>query len=114
MTGSHPKVKIENGKKVYGPYKGSEQNGGRPVEVIAKKVGKRTVTETQNAARHIYEEKSGNTLPKNVDVDHKNNKGRKGGPKNDTMSNLDPLSHGANVAKENKVRTGTKHKKASK
>ena len=114
MTGKNPKVKVVDGKKEYGPYEGSKQNGGRPVTISTKKVGKRTVATTENSARQLYEDKTGKKLPKNVDVDHKNNKGRKGGPANDNMKNLDPLSHGANVAKENVVRTGTKHKKAVK
>ena len=112
MTGKNPKVKVVDGKKEYGPYKGSEQNGGRPVKITTKKVGKRTVATTENSARRLYEDKTGKKLPKGTDVDHKDNKGRAG--TDDKMSNLDPLSHGANVAKENKVRTGTKHKKAVK
>ena len=114
MTGKHPKVKVlPNGEKEYGPYKGSKDNGGRPITVTTKKTagGKRVAT-TENSARKLYEDKTGKKLPKNVDVDHKDNKGRAG--TNDKMSNLDPLTHGANVAKENKVRTGTKHKKAKK
>ena len=91
-------------EKVYGPYKGSKANGGRPIVVIKKKVDGKEVTTSENAARALYEKKTGKKLAKNIDVDHKNNKGRKGGPKNDRMSNLDPLTHGANVAKENKVR----------
>lgn len=90
-------------EKVYGPYKGSDANGGRPIVVIKKKVKGKIVSTTENAARALYEKKTGKKLPKNVDVDHKNNKGRVGG-KNDVMSNLDPLAHGKNVAKENKVR----------
>lgn len=91
-------------EKVYGPYKGSKANGGRPIVVIKKKVDGKTVTTSENAARKLYEDKTGKKLPKNIDVDHKNNKGRVGGKKNDKMSNLDPLAHGKNVAKENKVR----------
>ena len=91
-------------EKVYGPYKGSKANGGRPIVVIKKKVDGKTVTTSENAARALYEKKTGKKLPKNVDVDHKDNKGRIGGKKHDKMSNLDPLSHGKNVAKENKVR----------
>ena len=89
-------------EKVYGPYMGSKANGGRPIVVIKKKVNGKTVTTSENAARALYEKKTGKKLPKNIDVDHKDNKGRAG--TNDKMSNLDPLSHGKNVAKENKVR----------
>jgi len=91
-------------EKVYGPYKGSKANGGRPIVVIKKKVNGKEVTTSENSARALYEKKTGKKLPKNIDVDHLNNKGRKGGPKNDKMSNLDPLTHAQNVAKENKVR----------
>jgi hypothetical protein len=91
-------------EKVYGPYKGSKANGGRPIVVIKKKVAGKIVTTSENAARALYEKATGKKLAKNVDVDHKDNKGRVGGPKHDKMSNLDPLSHGKNVAKENKVR----------
>lgn len=97
--------------KEYGPYKGSKANGGRPIVVIKKtdKNGKVTTT-SENAARAVFEKATGKKLAKNVDVDHKNNKGRVGGKANDKMSNLDALTHGANVAKENKVR-GKKGKK---
>jgi len=90
--------------KEYGPYKGSKANGGRPIIVIKKKVNGKIVTTSTNAARALFEKATGKKLGKNVDVDHKNNKGRVGGKKNDKMSNLDALSHGKNVAKENKVR----------
>jgi hypothetical protein len=110
MTGKNPKVKVlPNGEKEYGPYKGSAQNGGRPVTVTTKKTasGKRVAT-TENSARKLYEDKTGKKLPKGIDVDHKDNKGRAG--TNDKMSNLDPLTHAQNVAKENKVRAGKKKK----
>jgi len=88
--------------KVYGPYKGSKANGGRPIMVIKKKVGGKIVTTSTNAARAIYEKATGKKLSKKVDVDHKDNKGRAG--TNDKMSNLSALSHKKNVGKENKRR----------
>jgi hypothetical protein len=88
--------------KVYGPYKGSKANGGRPIMVIKKKVGGKIVTTSTNAARAIYEKATGKKLSKKVDVDHKDNKGRAG--TNDKISNLSALSHKKNVAKENKRR----------
>lgn len=88
--------------KVYGPYKGSKANGGRPIMVIKKKVGGKIVTTSTNAARAIYEKATGKKLSKKVDVDHKDNKGRAG--TNDRISNLSALSHKKNVAKENKRR----------
>lgn len=71
-------------------------------------VNGKTKTTSTDAARAVFEKATGKTLPKNVDVDHKNNKGRVGGKKNDKMSNLDAMSHGKNVAKENKVRAKKK------
>ena len=91
-------------EKVYGPYKGSKANGGRPIMVIKKKVAGKIVTTSENAARAVFEKATGKKLAKNIDVDHKNNKGRVGGKANDKMSNLDAMTHGANVAKDNKVR----------
>jgi len=91
-------------KKIFGPYKGSKANGGRPIMVEKKIVNGKVVTTSVNAARYVFEKATGKKLAKSVDVDHKNNKGRVGGKTNDKMSNLDALSHGKNVAKENKVR----------
>ena len=101
--------------KIFGPYKGSKQNGGRPIYVFKrKKKDGTTVTTSSNKARVDYEKATGKTLPKNVDVDHKDNGGRAG---RDGHSNLQTMSHSANVAKENKRRAGKKaapKKKAAK
>ena len=99
---------VKNGLKMtmkskFGPYKGSEQNGGRPIYVFKKKVAGKTVTTSSNKARVEYKEKTGKTLAKKTDVNHKNNKGRAG---SDAMSNLNTLSHKKNVGKENKRRAG--------
>ena len=88
----------KDGAKVFGPYKGSAQNGGRPIMVI-KKAGKATST---NAARYKYEKRNGK-LPRTTDVDHKDNGGRAG---HDGAKNLRTMTHSANVAKENKRRAG--------
>ena len=96
--------------KTYGPYKGSKKNGGRPIMVTKTTSNGKTKTTSTDAARAVFEKSTGKALPKNVDVDHKNNKGRIGG-KNDVMSNLDAMSHGKNVAKENKVRAKKGSKK---
>ena len=95
-----PAVKA-NGDKVYGPYKGSKQNGGRPMMVVKKKNGKTTSTWK---ARYEYEKRNGK-LPRSVDVEHKDNGGRAG---RDHPSNLKTLSHSANVAKENRRRARKK------
>ena len=88
--------------KIFGPYKGSKANGGRPIYVLKRKrKDGTTVTTSTNKARKDYEDATGKTLPRKTDVDHKDNKGRAG---SDRISNLQPLSHGKNVAKENKVR----------
>jgi len=89
--------------KRFGPYKGSAANGGRPIYVYKTK-GKdgKWHTTSKNKARAEYEEKNGK-LPRGTDVDHKNNKHSA-----DRKSNLRPLKHGKNTAKENKRRVGKK------
>lgn len=88
--------------KIFGPYKGSKQNGGRAIYVIKrKKKDGTTVTTSTNKARKDYEDATGKTLPRKVDVDHKDNGGRAG---RDSLGNLQPMSHKKNVAKENKRR----------
>jgi hypothetical protein len=95
-------VKIGTRKK-FGPYKGSTQNGGREIYVWKVKTSTGWKTESKNKAREDYEQKSGRKLPKGTDVDHKNNK-----HSDDRDSNLRPLAHGKNTAKENKRRAGKK------
>lgn len=88
--------------KIFGPYKGSKQNGGRPIYVFKRKKKDGTVvTTSSNKARVDYEKTTGKTLPRTTDVDHKDNGGRAG---RDGHSNLQAMSHSANVAKENKRR----------
>jgi hypothetical protein len=92
--------------KIFGPYKGSKQNGGRPIYVFKrKKKDGTTVTTSSNKARVEYEKATGKTLPKTTDVDHKDNGGRAG---RDGKSNLQAMSHSKNVAKENKRRATKK------
>ena len=55
-------------KSKFGPYKGSEQNGGRPIYVFKRKVKGKTVTTSSNKARVEYKEKTGKTLAKKTDV----------------------------------------------
>lgn len=88
--------------KIFGPYKGSKQNGGRPIYVIKrKKKDGTTETTSTNKARLDYEKATGKKLKKSVDVDHKDNGGRAG---RDGIKNLQAMSHKKNVAKENKRR----------
>lgn len=88
--------------KIFGPYKGSKQNGGRPIYVFKrKKKDGTTVTTSSNKARVDYEKATGKTLSRKTDVDHKDNGGRAG---RDGRSNLQAMSHSKNVAKENKRR----------
>lgn len=88
--------------KIFGPYKGSKQNGGRPIYVFKrKKKDGTTVTTSSNKARVDYEKANGKTLPRTTDVDHKDNGGRAG---RDGKNNLQTMSHSKNVAKENKRR----------
>lgn len=82
-------------KKVYGPYKGSKENGGRKIYVI-KHGQKATST---NAARLEYKKATGKSLSKKTHVDHKDNN-----HKNGKMSNLKAMSASKNIAKGNKNR----------
>ncbi len=92
--------------KIFGPYKGSKQNGGRPIYVFKrKKKDGTTVTTSSNKARVDYEKSTGRTLPRNIDVDHKDNGGRAG---RDGRKNLQTMTHSKNVAKENKRRAKKK------
>jgi hypothetical protein len=92
--------------KIFGPYKGSKQNGGRPIYVIKrKKKDGTTVTTSTNKARLDFKKKTGKKLSRTQDVDHKDNGGRAG---HDGVKNLGVMSHSANVAKENKRRAKKK------
>ena len=98
-----PKTKVattKDGKKVYGPFKGSKEHGGRPIYSVVNADGSRT---TINKARFDYETRTGKKLDHNTDVDHKDNN-----KNNDGKGNLRALSHSKNVAKENKRRVGKK------
>ena len=98
--------------KIFGPYKGSKQNGGRPIYVFKrKKKDGTTVTTSSNKARVEYKKRTGKKLSKSTDVDHKDNGGRRG---SDGAGNLQALSHSKNVAKENKRRAKKTTKKATK
>ena len=100
--------------KKFGPYKGSKQNGGRPIYLFKRKKKDGTVvTTSSNKARVDYEESTGKSLPRSKEVDHKNNKGRAG---DDRKSNLRVVSKSKNIAMENKRRAKkkpTKRKKKS-
>jgi hypothetical protein len=92
--------------KIFGPYKGSKQNGGRPIYVFKrKKKDGSTTTTSSNKARVDYEKATGKTLPRDSEVDHKNNKGRAG---DDRMDNLRVIKKSENVAIENKRRASKK------
>lgn len=92
--------------KIFGPYKGSKQNGGRPIYVFKRKKKDGTVvTTSSNKARVDYEKTTGKNLSRSTDVDHKDNGGRAG---HDGKGNLQAMSHSKNVAKENKRRAGAK------
>ena len=92
--------------KIFGPYKGSKQNGGRPIYVIKrKKKDGTTETTSTNKARLDYKKATGKKLKRNQEVDHIDNKGRKG---KDGIKNLRVLSKKKNVALENKRRAKKK------
>ena len=84
--------------KKFGPYKGSDANGGRPIYVYKKKVGGKWVTTSKNKARADYESKNGK-LSKDTDVDHKDNN-----KSNDSAKNLKVMSRKKNIGKGNKNR----------
>lgn len=88
--------------KRFGPYR-NNQKGGRPYYVYKTRVAKgEWKSSSKNKARADYEAKNGK-LPKDVDVDHKDNNKHNG-----SMKNLQAMKHGKNVAKENKHRAGKK------
>jgi hypothetical protein len=92
--------------KIFGPYKGSKQNGGRPIYVFKrKKKDGTTVTTSSNKARVDYKKATGKSLRKDQEVDHKDNGGRAG---RDGIKNLRVLSKSKNVALENKRRAKKK------
>jgi mRNA-degrading endonuclease toxin of MazEF toxin-antitoxin module len=103
---------MANRMKIFGPYKGSKQNGGRPIYVFKrKKKNGEVVTTSSNKARVDYEKATGKSLPRETEVDHKNNKGRAG---DDRISNLRTISKSKNVGLENKRRAKKTTKKATK
>ena len=89
--------------KKFGPYKGSDANGGRPIYVYKTK-GKdgKWHTTSKNKARADYESKNGK-LSRDTHVDHKDNN-----KNNVSKGNLRALKGSKNVAKENKRRAGKK------
>ena len=97
--------------KIFGPYKGSKQNGGRPIFVIKrKKKDGTTETTSTNKARLDYKKATGKKLKRDQEVDHKDNGGRAG---SDSISNLRVISKSKNVAMENKRRATPTKKKAA-
>ena len=93
------KKKAVAGGKV---YKGSAQNGGREIIVKHYKKNGKWHTTSQNAARAKYEAEHGK-LDRDTDVDHKDNN-----KSNNSKGNLQAMSHGKNVGKENKHRAKKK------
>jgi hypothetical protein len=94
MTKKNEKV---SGTKVYGPYKGSKQNGGRKTVVVYNsETGKMG---SQNAARNKKEKELGHKLPKSKHVDHKDNN-----KKNESSKNLQVMDASKNIGKGNQHR----------
>jgi hypothetical protein len=83
--------------KVYGPYKGSKQNGGR--SIVVKYDPKSQKTTSTNAARHKKETSLGRNLSKKEHVDHSDNN-----HKNESSSNLKVMSASKNIGKGNQNR----------
>ena len=84
-------------KKVYGPYPDKSKGGRMKMTIYDPKT--QSNTGSTNAARYKKEKELGKKLPKNVDVDHKDNN-----KKNESSKNLKVMSHSDNVAKENRHR----------
>ena len=94
MTKKNEKV---SDTKVYGPYKGSKQNGGRKTVVVYNsKTGKMG---SKNYARQKKEDELGHKLSKNEHVDHKDNNKDHNGSKN-----LQVMSAKKNIGKGNQHR----------
>jgi mRNA-degrading endonuclease toxin of MazEF toxin-antitoxin module len=92
--------------KIFGPYKGSKQNGGRPIYVIKrKKKDGTTETTSTNKARLDFKRATGKKLKRNQEVDHIDNGGRAG---RDGIKNLRILSKKKNVGLENQRRAKKK------
>jgi len=92
--------------KIFGPYKGSKQNGGRPIYVIKrKKKDGTTETTSTNKARLDFKRATGKKLKRNQEIDHIDNGGRAG---RDGIKNLRILSKKKNVGLENKRRANKK------
>jgi hypothetical protein len=89
-------------KRKFGPYPGSEENGGRKIYVTKTKTKDGWKATSQNKARADYESKNGK-LSKDTHVDHKDNN-----KNNDSKGNLRAMSAKANIGKENKRRAGKK------
>ena len=91
-----PKGKKQaDGTTIFGPYKGSKENGGRKIMVIKK--GQKTTS--TNAARHQKEKTLGKKLPRTTHVDHKD-----GNKENNAGDNLQTMSRAKNIGKGNKER----------
>lgn len=94
------KKTTRNGKTVYGPYKGSKQNDGRPIYVEKNhRTGKTTST---NAARHEKEKQTGE-LPRHKHVAHKG-KTNKAGNKSTSPSSTRVESAKKNIGDGNRTR----------
>ncbi len=75
------------------------KDGSRQIVVWHEKVNGQWKTKSTTLARAKYEKKTGKTLGKDTDVDHKDSN-----KENNSDSNLQAMSHSKNVAKENKRR----------
>jgi len=95
-------AKVPTGTKHKYVEKGSKQKGGRPLTVTrTKQADGSWKTTSENKARDDYETAHHTDLPKSTDVDHKDNN-----KMHDSLSNLQAMSHSANVAKEDRHRVG--------
>lgn len=83
-------------KKVYGPYKDKSKGGREKTVIYDPKTQK---TSSTNTARYKKEKQLGRSLPKDQQVDHKDNNKH-----NESMGNLQVMSAHKNIGKGNQHR----------
>lgn len=102
------KKTTKGGKTVYGPYKGSDQNDGRPIYVEYSHKSKKTTS--TNAARHEKEKATGRNLSREQHVAHKG-KTNKDGNHSTHPSSTRVESAKKNIGDGNRTRHKRKGKK---
>jgi hypothetical protein len=81
--------------RIYGPYTGSKENGGRRIVVVRHSDGSTT---SENYARYKVEKRLHHALSRRQHVDHRDNN-----HENDSSGNLHVMNAHDNIAKGNKA-----------